>query len=107
PPNTPVKYCSSRCRTQKPGAVDRRIEDAFVMLLNGEDPSTITNDPAEAEAPSTPKPSKPSKKTVKGDPRIIVDCTTVEEAVFGSRHDPKKTYGRRKNRAFRGIKDGE
>ncbi|KAK3064577.1 hypothetical protein LTS18_005946 [Coniosporium uncinatum] len=107
PPNTPVKYCSSRCRTQKPGAVDRRIEDAFVMLLNGEDPSTITNDPAEAETPSTPKPSKPSKKTVKGDPRIIVDCTTVEEAVFGSRHDPEKTYGRRKNRAFRGIKDGE
>lgn len=34
-----VKYCSDRCRHQKPNARDRNIEKTFVLLLNGEDPS--------------------------------------------------------------------
>ena len=41
---------------------------------------------------------------VKGDHRIIVTCDEIEEIVFGSRFDPEKVYGRRKNRASRAIK---
>jgi DNA polymerase III gamma/tau subunit len=46
---------------------------------------------------------------VKGDHRIIVTCDEIEEFVFGSRFDPTKVYGRRKNRKSRAITgpDGE
>lgn len=46
-----------------------------------------------------------SKKTskAKGDSRIIVECGTVEGIVFVREHDPSKTFGRRKNRAARGV----
>lgn len=47
------------------------------------------------------------KSKVKGDPRIIVDCLTVEELMFGSRHDPEKTFGRRKNRKTRALDVGK
>ena len=36
---------------------------------------------------------------------LIVKLREVEEAVFGSRQDPEKTYGRRGNRAPRGVDD--
>lgn len=42
-------------------------------------------------------------KVVKGDPRLIVTCDEIEEIVFGSRFDPEKVYGRRKNRKARAI----
>ena len=42
----------------------------------------------------------------KGDPRIVVQLSEVEEAVFGNRQDPEKTFGRRRNRARRGVPDG-
>src|SRR4051812_12507394 len=35
--STPARYCSSRCRSHKPGPQDRRIEDAFVKFLTGEE----------------------------------------------------------------------
>lgn len=40
---------------------------------------------------------------MKGDHRIIVTCDEIEEMVFGSRFDPTKVYGRRKNRKSRAI----
>jgi hypothetical protein len=45
---------------------------------------------------------------VKVDPRVIVTCDEIEEIVFGSRFDPEKTHGRRKNRRARALpeKDG-
>ncbi len=42
-------------------------------------------------------------KLVKGDRRIVVTCDEIEEIVFGNRHDPLKTFGRRKNRATRAL----
>lgn len=46
---------------------------------------------------------------MKGDPRFIITCDEIEEIFFGSRFDPEKVYGRRKNRKSRAIgeKNGE
>ncbi|EME43244.1 hypothetical protein DOTSEDRAFT_45218, partial [Dothistroma septosporum NZE10] len=87
-----VKYCSDRCRSRKPGAKDRQIERTIVALLNGEEGSGIENTAAKG-------------RVIKGDPRLIVTCDEVEEAVFGSRFDPEKVFGRRKNRRTRAIGD--
>jgi hypothetical protein len=102
--NAVVKYCSERCRHSKPGSVDRKIEDTFVALLEGKEPNAADSDGDAARLASIPRP-----KVTKGDGRILVECGTVEELVFGSRHDPEKVYGRRKNRATRSlaINDGE
>jgi hypothetical protein len=99
-----VKYCSNRCRHTKPGPVDRKIEDAFVALLEGEEADAVNSD-----AEVTKSASKPRKKLVKGDRRILVACETVEELVFGLRHDPEKVFGRKRNRATRALAtdDGE
>ncbi|KAK6206961.1 hypothetical protein QIS74_13449 [Colletotrichum tabaci] len=83
---TEPKYCSSRCRGQKPGRLDKEIEQAFVRFLQGED---------EVEGSKA--------KKVKGDTRILVACDAVESKVFGDRQDPNKVYGRKKNRASRVI----
>ncbi|KAK4955373.1 hypothetical protein LTR28_006151 [Elasticomyces elasticus] len=110
-----VKYCSERCKRHKPStapdSTDRRIERAFVLLLNGTDPTANddtdpTTQSLSAAAP-TNKKEKPSVKKTKGDPRIIVDCTVAETAIFGDRSDPTKTFGRRKNRARRGVPDDD
>lgn len=93
----PVKFCSDRCRHKKPGAVDKKIEAAFVALLNGEAPPGSS-----PEAVAAAEIVKGQKKS-KGETRVVVNCGIVEEAVFGSRADPLKTFGRRKNRATRVI----
>lgn len=62
----------------------------IVDLLNAEPDSGIDRTAA-------------GSKFVKGDQRIIVTCDEIEEIVFGNRHDPMKTFGRRKNRASRAI----
>ena len=101
---TVVKYCSERCRHNKPGSIDRRIEETFVSLLNGLDPLHL----ASADPASAPAPQKgPQKKKTKGEPRITISCSTVQVLVFGSRHDPEKVFGRKKNRARRGVADDE
>lgn len=101
-----VKYCSERCRHQKPGDTDRTIEDTFVSLLNGENPKIVSSvgDLNAASSMKTIKASVPVKK-VKGETRITVICSTVEELVFGSRYDPEKVFGRKRNRAKRGVPD--
>lgn len=109
--SAPVKYCSDRCRHHKPGHLDRRIEEAFVSLLNGLAASSVHHN-AEQSKESEPsailyqvKNTKTKKK--KGDPRILASCSDVETAVFGSRHDPEKVFGRKKNRAQRGAADSD
>ncbi|KAI8260276.1 hypothetical protein K4K58_002033 [Colletotrichum sp. SAR11_239] len=82
----PPKYCSARCRGQKPGRLDREIEAAFVRFLQGDEPLDTAN-----------------VKKVKGDTRVLVPCDVVEAKVFGERKDPEKVFGRRKNRASRAI----
>lgn len=56
--------------------------------------------------PAAAVPTKQHKK-VKGDPRVIIPCSEVEVLVFGSRDDPEKVFGRKRNRARRGVKDDE
>lgn len=89
------KYCSSKCKNHKPGPQDRRLEAAFVSLLLGE--STFEDEPIPESILA--KRTKPHK----GEPRVIVPCSVVEELIFGSRQDPNKTHGRKKNRASRVI----
>lgn len=89
--STPVKYCSTRCRSQKPGKLDREIEDAFVRLLNGqEDPNVkgggvgrSSEGKGAGATKSQIKGLKDTKKKQKGDPRILVPCSAVERLVFG------------------------
>ncbi|KAF4341864.1 chitinase [Fusarium beomiforme] len=75
--NTPAKYCSSRCRTQKPGKLDRELEKAFVRLLSAEE---STGEEVKKQA----KGGKHKKgKNSKGDNRILVPCSAAEDLVFG------------------------
>lgn len=74
---TPARYCSSRCRARKPGRRDRLIEETFVRFLTGAE--TAPSPPVD-EASSRPA-ARPRK--AKGDPRILVSCRAVEDAVFG------------------------
>lgn len=89
----PIKYCSDRCRNRKPGPIDRKIESTITSLLNGESDSGIEQTGAQS-------------RVVKGDHRLIITMDEVEELVFGSRFDPEKVYGRRKNRKSRVIGAG-
>ncbi|KAM0327600.1 hypothetical protein ACHAQA_005893 [Verticillium albo-atrum] len=82
--NPEPKYCSSRCRSHKPGRLNRDIEHAFVRFLEGEE---------EIEG----------MQKAKGEARLLVSCHLVEKHVFGDRADPEKVFGRRKNRASRVI----
>ena len=87
-----IKYCSDRCRSRKPGAKDRAIEQKIAALLNGDQDSGIESTAAKS-------------KLVKGDPRMVVTCDEIETIMFGSRFDPEKVYGRRKNRKSRALRD--
>ncbi|PSN66746.1 hypothetical protein BS50DRAFT_573558 [Corynespora cassiicola Philippines] len=106
----PVKYCSARCRNNKPGPVDRKIESVFAQLLNGASVDSLVQGaeggPVQEVIPDKPKEKghkKSKSKTIKGDPRRIVECDTVQSVVFQRAKDPDKVYGRRKNRAARGV----
>jgi len=98
---TPIKYCSARCRNNKPGKVDREIEAGFVSLLTG----TEALPGAEAEQSKNKAKGKGQKK--KGETRILVPCSAVENLVFGDQKDPSKVYGRKKDRAKRGVPDAK
>jgi len=55
---------------------------------------------------TTTTTTRPQRK--KGESRVLLPLSVLEEAVFGSRSDPERAYGRRRNRAFRGVReDGE
>ena len=99
-----VKYCSERCRHQKPGEIDHLIEQTYVSLLNGEEPAICSSESGPNGVPASQKDKAAVfAKKVKGDPRVTVLCTIVEALVFGSRYDPEKVFGRKKNRAKRGA----
>jgi hypothetical protein len=107
-----IKYCSSRCRNNKPGPIDRKIEAAFAALLNGATTESL-KDGIEPQEQAKPNPDtkdtkdgkKPKKKakSTKGDHRPIIECETVQDIVFQREKDPEKVYGRRKNRKARFV----
>ena len=72
----------------------------MTALLEGRDSSPAP----EGDGPET-APVKPKHKPKKGDPRIVVQLSELETAVFGDRTDPTKVYGRRKNRRARFVQD--
>lgn len=90
--NNEIKYCSDRCRSHKPAAKDRQIERTIASLLSGELDSGIEKTGAR-------------NRVIKSDPRLVLTCDEIEEVVFGSRFDPEKVFGRRKNRRTRAIGD--
>ncbi|GAB7361085.1 hypothetical protein MBLNU230_g1123t1 [Neophaeotheca triangularis] len=112
--STEVKYCSDRCKRNKPStgpkSIDSRIHDALVALLKGLEPPKSVRGEAEdddVEAEQAALKAAKAKKAFpkKGDPRIIVQLSQVGEAVFGNRQNPEKVYGRNKNRYKRGVPD--
>ncbi|KAK3937802.1 hypothetical protein QBC46DRAFT_442663 [Diplogelasinospora grovesii] len=72
-------YCSRRCRSSRPGRVDREIEAAFVRFLTGEEEV-----PGMGGGMSSKAKGK-GKGRGKGDKRVLVPCDVVEEFVFGER----------------------
>lgn len=62
---------------------------------------------SEETAPAPASNRKAQTKGKKGDRRIIVTLSEVETIVFGGRQDPEKVFGRKKNRARRGVPDGD
>lgn len=110
--STPVKYCSDRCRHNKPSqapeSVDCRISDTFIALLNDQKPyPDLSQDPVASAEMSPPKSVTGSSKKVKGETRVTISCAEVETIVFGARHSPEKAFGRKKNRARRGVPDAK
>lgn len=105
-----AKYCSDRCKRHKPStavdSVDVQIDRAIVALLQGQDQGDPAVYYANQHNLENLKFVSP-RKAKKGDPRLIVSVSDIETAVFGVRQDPEKTYGRRKNRAKRGVPDAE
>lgn len=83
-----VKYCSSRCRSHKPGKLDREIERIFVGFLSGAIEKARDGGEVDAAAAATktrPHKSKKSdgrKKKTKGDARILISCDEVERHIF-------------------------
>lgn len=83
-----IKYCSERCRRNKPGPLDRLVEDAFAALLNDKRETFVKNYGADVSygkeergRKEIEKSSKQKKRT--GDQRIIVWCSEVQALVFG------------------------
>lgn len=94
-----VKYCSSRCRSHKPGKLDREIESVFVGLLNGtveaagEQGGDDGGSPKRERAQKAKKAGGGGKKKVKGDARLLVSCDEVERHMFGHQEEEGDTAG--------------
>jgi len=67
--------------------VDQKIEDAFVALLNG---AAIVSSKSSGGTPAGHARGQKSIVTKKGDARILVSCSAVEEAIFGPQRSARK-----------------
>ena len=90
-----VKYCSQRCRKHKLGKLDYQIESTFVSLPN------------ESNLPPASTPTLKKEKKIKGDPIILISCSPIQAAVFGDPREPEENFGRKRNKARRGIANSE
>ncbi|PKS06770.1 hypothetical protein jhhlp_006844 [Lomentospora prolificans] len=80
-----ARYCSTRCRHQKPGKLDREVENMFVRLLDGDERFSGLSSGA-ADGHKHAKKDKKGRK-VKGDQRILVPCSVVEDLMFGKKSE--------------------
>lgn len=105
---TAPKFCSDRCKRHKPSSspssAEAHVERALIALLSGLSPPPPYKS---ADAEQT-KPVVPAAEKKKGEKRVLLPMSILEAAVYGPRTDPERGYGRRRNRAFRGVReDGE
>jgi hypothetical protein len=84
--STPARYCSSRCRSHKPGPLDRKIERAFVAFLTGQEELPAEYRSSGGDKKADKKGGKVGSSRLKGDPRIVVSCEAVESFLFGQSH---------------------
>ena len=84
------------------------VEKALVALLEGRTPPPPYRSTGLLDGEidkSLPTPLAVSTTRKKGESRALLPLSILEEAVFGSRSDPERSYGRRRNRAFRGVRE--
>lgn len=79
------------------------IEKALIALLENRAPPPPFKSNAEVEGNGDADLGKLSRK--KGEPRVLLPLSILEEAVYGPRGDPERSFGRRRNRAFRGVRE--
>jgi hypothetical protein len=84
--------------------LDRRVERAFVAILEGR---KVEDEEIPEGVLEAVKEKGKGKRRGKGEHRVIVPCSVVETSVFGERGDETKVYGRKKNRASRAIGDAK
>lgn len=83
--DAPVAYCSRKCRSRKPGALDRRIEEAFVALLSGDEWTAQQKDGVEEEGRRRrTQASRSQSESRLGSSRVLVSCAEVEALIFGN-----------------------
>lgn len=108
PTKTAPKFCSERCKRHKPslspGSAEVHVEKALVALLENRTPPPPYKSSSETDQLTTP-PAPVSAPRKKGESRVLLPLSILEEVVFGSRSDPERSYGRRRNRAFRGVRE--
>jgi hypothetical protein len=106
-PKTTPKFCSERCKRHKPSlsptSAEVHVEKALIALLENRAPPPPYKFTAQDET-ETP-PSSISAPRKKGESRVLLPLSILEEAVFGPRGNPERSYGRRRNRAFRGVRE--
>lgn len=73
------------------------------MLDGAAAPDLFPDSASHPVSPQERVPKSGAGKKIKGEPRITVLCSTVEELVFGPRYDRESESERRKNRAKRGV----
>merc|ERR1712093_291389 len=101
--------------------VDRKIEATFAKMLDGATAQSLMAGKSDVERDQgindadlqdgqkgddgmkRKRSKKKTEKVTKGDHRIIVECTEVQEVVFQRGKDPEKVFGRRKNRRARFV----
>ena len=80
-----------------------------MALLEGRAPPPPYKSPevqsSETDSNSLPTPFQVSATRKKGESRVLLPLSILEEVVFGSRSDPERSFGRRRNRAFRGVRE--
>lgn len=77
-----VKYCSDKCRKRKLGELDRVIEDTFVALLSqGFEKGAAVS---------------VHKRRKKGDSRVLISCSEVEDIIFARNADWRNHFRDRK-----------
>ncbi|KIW01870.1 uncharacterized protein PV09_06719, partial [Verruconis gallopava] len=88
---TEAKYCSATCRSQRPGARDRRAEAAFAALLNGE---------RRFDGEAVPQYMLELCASVgsRNESGLVVPCSAVECLMFGARRESVRERGHRVGR---------